>query len=241
MILCLDAGNTRLKWGLYDPVSGWQASGALPLSRLDDLTLPGADMAVYANVAGGEVEAWLERALEGLPVQRVLSRTAQCGVRNGYDKPEQLGADRWAALIGARALHPGPALVVMAGTATTVDLLGADGVFRGGLILPGLDLMRASLAKNTAQLDLLPGEFRELPTNTADAILSGCLQAQAGAVERLFQRIAHEPDALCLLGGGAASRLLPLLRIPVRPVENLVLEGLARIGQEAVGYDPSRL
>jgi type III pantothenate kinase len=153
-------------------------------------------------------------------------------VRNAYERPEQLGADRWAALIGARSLHPGSTLVVMAGTATTVDLLDGQGLFRGGLILPGLDLMRRSLARNTAQLDLLPGEFRDTPTNTADAIFSGCLSAQAGAVERMFQHIAAEPDALCLLSGGAALHLLPLLRIPVRPVENLVLEGLARIGQE---------
>jgi type III pantothenate kinase len=229
MILCLDAGNTRLKWGLFDPSSGWKASGALALSELKGLKLPKADKAVFANVAGEDVDQRVAEALAGMPLFRVTAKSEQCGVRNGYERPEQLGADRWAALIGARALHQGPTLVAMAGTATTVDLLDSDGVFRGGLILPGLALMRASLAQSTAQLELLPGEFRELPANTADAILSGCLSAQAGAVERQFERIASEPYALCLISGGAANRLLPLLRIPVRPVENLVLEGLARI------------
>lgn len=232
MILCLDGGNTRLKWGLFDPASGWQAFGALALSELDGLKLPKADRAVFANVAGEAVAARVTSALDGMPLLRVTAQSEQCAVRNGYDRPEQLGADRWAALIGARALHRGPTLVVMAGTATTVDLLDADGLFRGGLILPGLDLMRASLARNTAQLDLVPGEFRKLPTNTADAILSGCLQAQAGAVERQFERIASDPNALCLLGGGAGEHLLALLRIPVRRVDNLVLEGLAHIGAQ---------
>ena len=232
MILCLDAGNTRLKWGLFEPSCGWRESGALPLPELDGLRLPEADRAVFANVAGDEVGERVERMLAGLPLLRVSARGEQCGVINGYDRPEQLGADRWAALIGARALYQGPALVVMAGTATTVDLLDEGGVFRGGLILPGLELMRRSLARNTARLDLMPGEFRELPANTADAILSGCLQAQAGAVERQFRLIECQTNALCLLAGGAASQLLPLLKIPVRPVENLVLEGLAKIGLE---------
>ncbi len=231
MILCLDAGNTRLKWGLFQ--DGWRETGALPLAELGALRLPQAERVVLSNVAGDEVGRQLERALAGLPLIRAASRAEQCGVTNGYERPEQLGADRWAALIGARFLHPGPTLVVMAGTATTVDVLDGAGVFRGGLILPGLDLMRRSLARNTAQLDLLPGEFRDYPANTADAIFSGCLSAQAGAVERMFRRIAAEPEALCLLSGGAASPLLPLLPIPVRSVENLVLEGLARIGQAA--------
>ncbi len=110
------------------------------------------------------------------------------GVVNGYDNPAQLGADRWAALIGARGLHAGPALVVMAGTATTVDCLDAQGVFRGGLILPGLDLMRRSLARNTAGLPEACGGYRVLPTNTDDAIVSGCIAATVGAIERMAKQ-----------------------------------------------------
>jgi hypothetical protein len=86
------------------------------------------------------------------------SQSAQHGVRNLYERPpEQLGADRWAALIGARALLGSTCLVVCAGTATTIDRLDASGLFRGGLILPGYDLMRAALAANTAQLPLAEG------------------------------------------------------------------------------------
>jgi type III pantothenate kinase len=76
-------------------------------------------------------------------------------------------------------------------------------VFRGGLILPGFDLMRAALARNTAQLPLAEGVFRAAPRNTSDAIFSGCLQAQLGAVERMFAGIAAEAGARCLLTGGA--------------------------------------
>ena len=116
----------------------------------------------------------------------------------------------------------------MAGTATTIDTLDAGGRFRGGLILPGLDLMRRALARDTAALPLASGEHEAYPRNTDDAIISGCLEAQLGAIERAFMRIAGAPDSLCLLSGGAAQMLAPQLNIPHRLIDNLVLEGLAR-------------
>ncbi len=233
MILCLDAGNTRLKWGLFDTELKQLVGGALAYGELETLSLPPAQLAVLANVAGPEVGSRIEALLGclGIPLCLAASNTSQCGVTSAYDNPSQLGVDRWAALIGARGRHQGACLVVMAGTATTVDSLDANGVFCGGLILPGLDLMRASLVKNTAQLGAEAGEFRPLPTNTADAIMSGCLNAQVGAIERQFAAIAHVPGALCLLGGGAAPALESLLAIPFRRADSLVLEGLARMGQ----------
>ena len=96
-------------------------------------------------------------------------------------------------------------------------------------ILPGLDLMLQSLARGTAQLPLADGRFSLQPRCTVDAIRSGCLQAQAGAVERMFRQIADEPQALCLLGGGAADSFADLLEIPLRRADNLVLTGLGAI------------
>jgi type III pantothenate kinase len=122
----------------------------------------------------------------------------------------------------------------MAGTATTIDVLTADGCFRGGLILPGFDMMRRSLAAGTAGLPLAEGRYAAEPRCTADAIHSGCAHAQAGAVERMFRAVAGEADAVCLLGGGAADQLEPLLEIPVQRVGHLVLEGVARIADELV-------
>jgi type III pantothenate kinase len=117
--------------------------------------------------------------------------------------------------------------VVNAGTATTADLLSAEGEFLGGLILPGVDLMRFVLHEHTGRLPLQEGRFVETPRNTIDAIESGCRHAQAGAVERMY-RIAGK-SAQCLVSGGAGNLLIEQLAIPCRYVENLVLEGLARI------------
>ena len=93
----------------------------------------------------------------------------------------------------------------------------------------GIDLMRAALARNTARLPLAAGDFATQPRNTRTAIASGCLQATVGAVERMYVPLAAEPDALCLLSGGAADSFAALLDIPLRRIDNLVLEGLARI------------
>lgn len=238
MILAIDCGNTRLKWGVHDGAR-WIAQGSLDYAGLPGLAdliraQPRVSRAVVCNVAGPQVgDAVLEALTSlGVPLVRAQSQSAQYGVRNLYGHPEQLGADRWAALIGARTLHGGACLVVCAGTATTVDVLDAEGCFQGGLILPGVELMRRALAANTAQLPLADGEFSGLPRNTADAIISGCLLAQAGAVERMFEQVADRQDANCLVGGGAAGQFFDLLRIPKLRVDNLVLEGLARMGGE---------
>ena len=229
MILCLDAGNSRLKYGLFDG-AGWHKQRALDYPQLDDLPArlrEKPERIVACNVAGEEVGLRIEALAEqiGVPLDWLTSSFAACGVSNGYDNPRQLGADRWAALIAARALREGPCLVVMAGTATTIDALNANGLFRGGLILPGLNLMRAALAHNTAGLPHAAGHYRPHPTNTDDAIVSGAIHATLGAIERMHATLGA--DALCLLSGGAAADLAPHLDVPHRLIDNLVLEGLA--------------
>ena len=237
MILAVDCGNSRLKWGLHDQ-GRWIKTGTVPLAGLAKLertwkALPMVGRIVVANVAGRAVERRLAAILSqrGAEPVWVAARRRQCGVGNGYAKPGQLGADRWAALIGAWAMFRGPCLVVAAGTATTVDMLRGDGTFAGGMILPGLDLMKRALADHTAGLRLARGRFSDTPRGTPDAIESGCLLAQAGAIERVFAGM--EPGATCVLAGGAAERIAPHLRIPARLVDNLVLEGLVRIAGES--------
>ena len=238
MILAIDCGNTRVKWGLREPQesgSAWRALGAVPLAdmaRLDPdwSSLPAPSRIVIANVAGEPArKALLERLARWVVEPRwVIAQAAQCGVTNGYADPGQLGADRWAALVGAWHLQRGACLVVNAGTATTVDMLSSQGLFRGGIIIPGVDLMQRALAQHTAGLPLARGRLVEEPQCTADAIETGCLHAQAGAIERMYARL--EAGAVCLLSGGNAQRIRPILNVPARAVDNLALEGLVRIG-----------
>ncbi len=237
MLLLIDAGNTRVKWALAAddaPPGHWFDNGAVVHADLGQLPAiwqhPAITRAVVSNVAGAAVRAQLQQLLPATPIEWFASSDQLAGVRNGYRTPSQLGCDRFAAAIGARALEPGKALVIATcGTATTIDALSADGVFLGGMILPGLGLMAASLARNTAQLPhVAPGgsDGAGFADNTDDAILSGCLSAQAGAIERAVGLLGAD---LCLLSGGAAPYIAPLLAArsySARMVDNIVLVGL---------------
>lgn len=247
MILCLDAGNSRLKAGLWDG-GEWVRRDAIDYTGFDawTTTLPlGIHQVVACNVAGTEIAQRID-ALAGKLASRLdwlRSSVEACNVRSGYRQPQQLGADRWAALIAARGrqLAAGGAellegralLVVMAGTATTIDGLDANGFFRGGLILPGISLMRQALAQGTAQLPRASGDFNDWPTDTEAAIVSGSVDATAGAIERMQRRLSALSAAPvhCLLGGGAAGALRAQLDLPLTPVPDLVLEGLLCFAQ----------
>jgi type III pantothenate kinase len=234
MLLLIDAGNTRVKWALAAPGAGageWFEAGAALHADLDAAGAAwqgrGITRALVSNVAGAALRERLAALLGSIDTEWFASSAARAGLVNAYRDPQRLGCDRFAAAIGARALAPGQALVVATcGTATTVDAVTADGRFVGGMILPGLALMAGALAKNTAQLPqaapgaALPPLFAD---NTNDAIVSGCLSAQAGAIERA---VANHGDALCILSGGAAPYIAPALKCGHRLADNIVLVGL---------------
>lgn len=254
--LLIDCGNTFLKWGRYQPrrTSGNSAlDNCIEFNRvlLDEISaLPGVwrrheppSQIVISSVAGTKVRNPILRALEAWPnsvaPHFLSSQAEQCGVRNGYLNPGQLGSDRWASLIGARGLFPGqPVLIAVCGTATTVDLLSAGGEFLGGSILPGLGLMQRVLHEQTAALPDAQGEYVDHPRQTVDAITSGCTHAQVGAIERQFALYRREhPQLRCLVSGGAASNIISRLTIPFVHHENLVLEGLYQIAQDLQGIE----
>jgi type III pantothenate kinase len=236
-LLAIDAGNSRIKWGWYEE-GRWTGRGVLATSQASAFAQTSAarleaDGVVVANVAGATVAEHLTAALAVHPEPRWVSACAeQCGVRSSYAEPAQLGADRWAALIGARHLHAGPCLVVNAGTTLTADALSADGIFLGGCIVAGYSLMAAALARDTAQLAVPAGRFSYFPDNTPDAIASGALNALAGAIERMarYMEEAGEATPHVMLSGGDAALLRERLCGTVLLIENLVLEGLAVIG-----------
>jgi type III pantothenate kinase len=240
MILAIDAGNSRVKWGWHD---GQDWTSIATVSLIDfaassdhvnpfSVTHEDPERIIISNVAGEGAHQLLVNWTSIFDVEPLWLRaeTERCGVRNLYERPEQLGPDRWAALIAARALHHGSALVVNAGTATTVDMLSADGRFLGGAILPGVELMRFVLHEHTGRLPLDTGNYRDAPRKTSDAIETGCRHAQAGAVERLYRVLRDlELNPLCIVAGGAGRALVDQLAMPRRYVENLVLDGLAQI------------
>jgi type III pantothenate kinase len=236
-ILALDAGNSRIKWGLWAD-RGFIAQGAVATTRAGELAdawhmLARPVRAIGSCVATAQVRATVERVLAPWKIvpEWIVSQREQCGVRSHYADPAQLGPDRWAALIGAHARIDGPCVVVNAGTAVTVDALADGGEFPGGLILPGLDLMATSLAGATARLRQESGKVEMFARNTADAIASGAVQGVCGAIDRMRAALrgAREQAPCVVLSGGSAAALAPHLPPPVQVAPTLVLEGLIAI------------
>ena len=239
-MLLLDAGNSRVKWALTEGEQ-WLQHGMVENAQIAELrktfsALSPPQKIIASNVAGQSIAQQLRAACAvwTVPVEFISAKNLQCGVRNNYQHTEQLGSDRWAALIAARHLHRIACLVVNCGTATTVDALSATGEFLGGLILPGLDMMRRSLAKDTAQLTEAAGKWQPFPRNTADAIVSGAVQATVGAIHLQFAALASQGEARCILSGGAADQIQPHLKIPLACDDHLVLRGLQVIGMGAL-------
>ncbi|CAG9254452.1 type III pantothenate kinase [Paraburkholderia caribensis] len=274
--LLIDAGNSRVKWALVRADGTQTHSGAFshggqlvkgtgdPLQSRHEpewSTLPAPSSAWLSNVAGEaaarRIDAFIDRRWPGLARTTIRSAAQQCGVTNAYTTPTQLGSDRWAGMIGARATFPGePLLIATFGTATTLEALNADGVFVGGLIAPGWSLMMRSLGEHTAQLptldanaarDLLDGDStgtsQSTPlartawfaTDTPRSLSSGCALAQIGLIERMWRDLQDEwkVSVRLVVSGGAAGELVQALRVPYTRHDSLVLAGLALIAAQS--------
>ncbi|MDH4126714.1 MAG: type III pantothenate kinase [Gammaproteobacteria bacterium] len=243
--LLLDAGNTRLKWGLLNG-NRIGRTGSVTLATIREQgksvlirRLPrDVDAVIASNVAGKVFADGLSaiiRSYNTREVRFVRSSAAACGVVNAYRQPGRLGVDRWVAMIGARASCAGACLVVDAGTAVTIDALHADGRHLGGQILPGLMLMADSLSRNTSDLPASRrGAFsnarvlRPFARSTAAAIAQGAVGAVAGAIERALRTLEQQGSKpTLLLTGGDAPLLQKFLAIDAELRPHLVLEGLA--------------
>jgi type III pantothenate kinase len=249
-LLAIDIGNTRLKWALHEaphPGAAVLAQGAEFLEQIDALS-EGAWARVAAphrvlgcSVAADAVRRRVELQLEELwdvPAQWVHASAAEAGLSNGYDHPARLGADRWVAMIGARQrmLAAGaarPMVVVMVGTAVTVEAVDVQGRFLGGFILPGHGIMLRALESGTAGLHVPTGDVRVFPTNTSDALTSGGTYAIAGAIERMVQHVrAHcSAEPACYMTGGAGWKMAPHMSVGFELVESLIFDGLLEIGR----------
>jgi type III pantothenate kinase len=243
-LLAIDIGNTRLKWAIYDdprPGGVPQAHGAVFLENIDSLAegewkgvAPPSRM-LGCNVAGDAVRHRVEEQLEDwdIPGRWFTSSVQAGGVVNGYDHPSRLGTDRFVAQIGARwhVTAHGPAepiIVVMIGTAVTVDAIDTDGRFLGGLILPGHGIMLRALESGTAGLRVPTGEVVEFPTNTSDGLTSGGTYAITGAIERLHRHLAQRCGRTprTIVTGGAGWKVVPYLALQHELVDSLIFDGL---------------
>jgi type III pantothenate kinase len=254
--LLVDIGNSRLKWACVDRERNpderhkklWDYSGAIDTKLLESKehcaelahyiknTIPKPTAIGLCCVAAERYFDYfnqLDLGWEQILQQRLLGNSSYPNLRTQYQNTHTLGADRWAGLIAARQLSSDNTLVINAGTATTIDFLGANGVHYGGWILPGIGLMRESLLQNTAGLSIPDHGLKTagIGLDTASAIDEGALLAHLGAITRAldFAKQKNQPIAHVWLDGGFADKLLNTLeenKIPAEKISGLVLRGV---------------
>ncbi len=171
--------------------------------------------------------------LWGLKAERVDVSEQCAGVVNAYSKIDELGVDRWCAMIGAHHLASTAVMVADCGSAITVDIVAADGQHKGGYIIPGIRSMKVALQHSTAAVKadneneipaLLPGH------STAACVESGVNLAIIALLERIFQQQQiRYPELCCMLTGGDAELVSAELSIRHQLQAELVLTGLQQL------------
>jgi type III pantothenate kinase len=248
-VLVVDIGNTRIKWARFYGRRLGQGQAAVHLRwRAGDYTrrlfspVRGLERVLVASVAGARVNRALAAAARraGIPARFLTVRRRAGAVTVGYVEPWRLGIDRFAAVVGAHALFESvPVCVVGVGTAMTIDLVGADGRHRGGVIIPAPGLMVETLLARThgirrrAQGGTVGGQGI-FGRSTRDAVVLGSRHAAAALIDRAVEAasaiVGREP--LVVLTGGEASAVRPLLRSNSVGVPDLVLRGLGVLSQD---------
>lgn len=245
MILLVDTGNRRIKWttcrdGHLAPgeAATWVGAELAALfEQMWDRLQPVRAIWV-ANVSGPRFEHALDDYAQrrlGLTPRYVRSSAELGGISNAYAAPERLGVDRLLAMIAARRTCAGPVMVADCGTAVTVDFVDAAGRFGGGVIAPGLALMHGALSRGTHALPQVePGAGPTLALSTDGAMASGCLLAIAGLIAMVASEIKASAgqDPECVLTGGDAPRVIPMLPMACHHDPDLVLRGLAVVAGE---------
>ncbi|HAO24700.1 MULTISPECIES: type III pantothenate kinase [unclassified Methylophaga] len=246
MILLVDIGNSQVKWttikskvladseSFARPKTGIKAALNKAWKSLDGIT------AIFvSNVAGEKMAAqlseWVEKQWQLTPVF-IRSEKRRFGVTNAYDQAETLGIDRWLAIIAGRQHAKEVTCIIDCGTAITVDIVTEKGQHQGGLILPGLSLMKQMLTDNTDALNnaTQESEFKLLATNTHSAIQAGTLYMVTATLENLINDLQQnfKNEIRFLITGGDADELIRLLPQLLIHEPDLVLKGLAQYARQ---------
>ncbi len=253
MMLLVDMGNHSIKWatfmqGQFSP----QQSIIYPRYHLERLltqawgllSVPIQGIWV-SNVAGPEkakpITHWIKTHWDLSPTF-IKTSNYECGVKNGYDYPEQLGVDRWLALIGARHLEKGKLCVVDCGTAITLDVLSAEGYHQGGLIIPGVMTMHKALLSDTYALTCLSQKRHRhnenntfLAHDTHTGIKLGTLYAVIGLLDSVINHLEKQEEPFTLiLTGGSVPALKSFLKRPYQFIPELVLQGLVTVVNQSL-------
>ncbi len=242
MTLVLDIGNTALKWRVHH--GGGRTQGdCLHYRRWRDVVENlhadwggSVDRIWVASVAGRAADAELGELLEsvfGLRPDFYYSLEQDAGITNAYSEPRRLGVDRWLAML--EAWHRvGNAVIVDCGSALTLDAVDRSGMHQGGYIVPGLAMLRESLAAGTAEVQVDeedPARALAPGRNTVEGVRRGILRMTAAFIRDGVVELRRGLADTCrvFLTGGDAHHIAPLLDLEAELAPELVLDGLERV------------
>jgi type III pantothenate kinase len=252
MLLCLDIGNSQLHGGVFDGKLRLQFRKTThPLGSSDEfgvffmavLRENGIDPAGIKRVAICSVVPSANHAVRGACVKYfkcdpfVLQAGVKTGLKVKYRNPHEVGADRIAGAIAATLRRPGSNVIVVdCGTATTLDVVTAEGDYLGGAILPGVGISVEALAGRTAKLPTveITRPVAALGRSTIESIQSGVYHGHAGAIRRLLDEFTRElfpQERPSVIGTGGFARLLEPEKLFDEIVPELVLLGLQHAEQ----------
>ena len=228
MLLAIEQGNTNTLFAVHDGeswIAQWRSATestrtadeyAVWLSQLlamSDLKLADLDGFIISSDVPQSIFNLRNLARRYLHVEPlVIGENADLGVEVRIDKPSEAGADRLVNAIGAHVKYSGPLIVIDSGTATTFDIIGADGGFEGGIIAPGINLSMQALHEAAAKLPRIaiqrPERDRVVGTDTVTAMQSGVFWGYVALIEGLIARIkAERPEQLTVVATGGVVSL----------------------------------
>ena len=246
MILAADIGNSNTTLGLFSGeslVHRWRLS-TLTSATADDLgismrtllssngvSLSDIDAIIYASVVpplAEPFEKMCQRYIGMKPLK--VAPGVKTGIDIRYENPREVGADRIANAVAVQSQYGGPSIVVDFGTATTFDVVSADGDYAGGAILPGVGLSTEALFEHAARLPRidLSRPIRAVGRNTVESMRAGIIYGFAGSIDAVVARIEGEIGAArrIIATGGWAGLIAPECQRVDEVDPNLTLEGL---------------
>jgi type III pantothenate kinase len=254
MLLCIDIGNTHTHYGVVD-ATGTLSMGNVRTREIDHFsngmgaqlsrlfsTHPGINGIAFCSVVPDATQR-LRSVFDhwGLTLPTFhLTHEKRLGLQIGYPRPSEIGQDRLANAVGAHSLYGAPTVVIDMGTAVTFDIVSRARGYEGGIIAPGIEVMRRYLHEQTALLPRLDDGIevdRAIGQSTLEAMRIGTVIGFGGMIQALLKAVMQELDergetpVRILTTGGSAELLKKTLTLPFDHVPDLTLRGLAAAWQ----------
>lgn len=238
MKLLVDIGNTCINWVLTEDIAMLAETQIQYADNIDALLSAWQGIAkpqavVIAHVTKTEqteiLVKFVQRRWSGSAITIAKTRDHAYGVHIAYANAQQLGVDRWLALLAINHFYALPAMVVDCGTAMTIDVLATGGVHKGGLIVPGLMMMQQALLQGTHRLEAADVVAQtHLGVSTSSCIVNGILFSLVGMIEKVYQQVVSQEglDYTLILTGGGGQLIYEHITINALLEPTIVLRGL---------------